>query len=103
MKEGVQFEIKPYVHDSKGSIDLNIRIQTSEIFDVEVLRTKVPGQSEETAIQIPHVRQSTLQTSVTLAKDESYLVSPLRRDQQGKLQIYVITPTLIDSASLTAP
>ncbi len=93
---GVQFGLRAAQAEGEQQIDLNLQVRQSEILDVEVVKTQIAGQDEAAMVQVPHVRESNLKTAVTLASDHSVLVAPLRRDKQGKLQIYLITPRLIE-------
>ncbi len=94
--EGVQLGVVTHVADSTGAVQLGLHIRQSEIVDVEVLRTKMGHEAGELNIQVPHVRESNFKTSVTLAKGESILVAPLRRDKQGKLHMYLISANVIE-------
>ncbi|MFO0918461.1 MAG: M56 family metallopeptidase [Planctomycetaceae bacterium] len=94
--EGVQFGMRAMQVEGERQIQLNLQVRKSELLDVEVVKAQIAGQEEATAVQVPHVRESNLKTAVTLTSDHSVLVSPLRRDKQGKLQIYLVTPRLIE-------
>jgi bla regulator protein blaR1 len=95
--EGVQMKLAAKVVDAQGAVQLDLHIRDSRILDVEAFWTKVAHQADEIGIQIPHVTESNLKTSVTLARDESILISPLRRDKQGKLQVFLITANAIEA------
>lgn len=94
--EGVQFRVSATLVDAAKKIELNVKWRSTELTDVEVLKTKIGNDNQEIAIQIPHVLESSLQTSVTLSSDETYLIAPLRRDQKGRFQVYLITPRLLE-------
>lgn len=95
VSEGVQIGFSSALLDDDGNIRLNLQVRDSELLDVEVLKTRIANQRDD-AIQIPHLRESNLKATMTLASGHSMLVSPLRRDKNGKLLIYLITPRLLD-------
>ena len=94
--EGVQIGWTPSLVDAQRSIRLDLHIRLSQILDVETFRTKVADQSQEVCIQIPHVSEWNLKTTFTVADGKAILIAPLRRDKQGMLQLFLMTPRVID-------
>lgn len=93
--EGLKIAVNALVADSSGNIDLNIQVRHTQIADVEVLKTKIDGQSTERSIQIPHTTGSNFRMSARVSDGQTILVSPLRRDQEGKLHVCLITSRIL--------
>lgn len=92
--EGLQFRAMPLLTDA-ARIQLNLQWRFSEILDVEVLKARVAGETSESAIQIPHVRELKLEATENLADGTTLVLSPLRRDKQGHFHLCMITPRIL--------
>jgi hypothetical protein len=94
--EGVRFQLTPWLLDVSGAIQIQFQFRHTEIADVETMKFEFAEKSHGCAIQIPNIRETSIQTSCKLQSGETFLVAPLRRDKDGKLQIYLLTPRWID-------
>jgi hypothetical protein len=67
--------------------------QESRVESVEVLETTSADESAN--VQIPHVSRSEVATASEIPDGHTLLVAPLRRDETGKLRLYLVTPRVL--------
>lgn len=91
--EGVQIQFRPRLAADGKATQLQLQYQESRVDRVEVLETK--SADESSSVQIPHVSRSVVATDSEIPEGHTLLVAPIRRDEQGKLRLYLITPRVL--------
>lgn len=91
--EGVQIQYLPRLAADGTTTQLQFRYEDSRVESVEVLETTSADKSAN--VQIPHVLRSVIATDCEIPDGHTLLVAPLRRDEQGKLRLYLVTPRVL--------
>jgi hypothetical protein len=72
-----------------SAIRLGVAYLRSDITDVEVLTAR--SGEKESSIQLPRVTRSLVRGEAELPDGHTLLVAPLRRDEQGRLELCLVT------------
>jgi beta-lactamase regulating signal transducer with metallopeptidase domain len=72
-----------------SAIRLGVAYLRSDITDVEVLTAR--SGEKESSIQLPRVTRSLVRGEAELPHGHTLLVAPLRRDEQGRLELCLVT------------
>ncbi|MBS0205373.1 MAG: hypothetical protein JSS49_20915 [Planctomycetes bacterium] len=75
-------------------IQMRIVCHSTRIDDV--LQRKLKSPTMDVKIQVPSIRSEVITANVTLGPDESLLLVPLVRDDNGQLNMQVISPRVIE-------
>ncbi len=88
--EGVQIQFRPSLAVDGTKTQLQFQCQESRVERVEVLETTSADASSN--VQIPHVSRSVVATDSAIPDGHTLLVAPIRRDDDGRLRLYLVTP-----------
>lgn len=92
VEEGSSFDVFALI--DAGKIHLSVNIRTTEITDVKTRKLRL--QPKEVLTQVPELRKFQLHCSAELKEQNTLLLAPLQRQENGHLTIYLITPRIIE-------
>jgi bla regulator protein BlaR1 len=88
--EGLTLQVIGITEEGRLPTRLQVRYGFAELLDVETLTIR--SQPQDLKVQVPHVRESVVESAARLGEGHSLLLAPLRRDPRGHLHICVISP-----------
>jgi len=96
LDEGFRISVFAFVESEKTHLRVSCRLP--EIVDVQT--RKLQMESKELNIQVPQLRETTIESTAVLDCDETLILVPLERDRLGNLTLLLITPRIIDTTEI---